>query len=589
MSALNQFVTASATSYLQSVVFVDDHIYGKYDGKPIEPAITDIPSSPRPSFFSTHEEGIDSNEYRDPAEVAMEHSPETTTTAPSPAETADDPIQIDGNYHPRELMESFARKGIVCALCEPREQFTTDPDSDLFRLCERADVVILDWDLHNDDGDGVCCLLAELIKKSQSELPHHVRLCAIYTSQISLHRILSRLLEELSKKGVSVEVEEGALRLVAEATKIAVFGKPPEASRVEDERIYEVAERDLADRIVEEFAGLHRGILPAFALHGLASIRRNTKRLLDKFRSELDGAFLLHRALALSDREAFEELPGLLSDELLAVLEDMWPGSVPIKEVVASAVAELTISQPEPQWRRKTEPGQQEQPYDVQPAIRDMLIKGEEALKTISKECIEAREIKESTLRGIKVKRLTDFESMFLVNGKSWSEPLGALFSNRTQYGSEERYLRFGTIVRHKVRPVDPWNYSLCLMPICDSKRLKPNSQFPFWRLTEDTKSGNSGRRFGIVVEEGEKSLALAAGGKIRDMLWIAKFTQTDKEVIGTHGGGGVFRFDSPDLIVEWAAELKPLHAQRVASHLGSEVSKVGLVESEWLRLFCDR
>lgn len=36
-------------------------------------------------------------------------------------------------------------------------------------------------------------------------------------------------------------------------------------------------------------------------------------------------------------------------------------------------------------------------------------------------------------------------------------------------------------------------------------------------------------------------------------------------------------------------AELKPLHAQRVAAYLGSEASRIGLLESEWLRLLCDR
>ena len=72
-------------------------------------------------------------------------------------------------------------------------------------------------------------------------------------------------------------------------------------------------------------------------------------------------------------------------------------------------------------------------------------------------------------------------------------------------------------------------------------------------------------------------------------MLWIAKFVQTNKEVIGIPGGNGAFKFESEGMFVEWVAELKPLHAQRVASYLGSEVSRVGLVESEWLRLFCDR
>lgn len=584
MNALNQFVLQSATNYLQSVVFVDDHIYRKDDGKPVETVTEREPQPMRQIIVDDDEEDVD------PVGVTNSAEQTTSTSSGSPASGPNDDtvagiVSGRSEYHPRELMESFAQKGIVCALYEPREHFSTDTKSDLFRLCERADVVILDWDLHNDRGDGVCALLAELIEQSERELPHHVRLCAIYTSETSLHQVLSRLFESLSKRMIEVEVEEGCLRLIAGATKITVFGKPPAVTRVEDERPYEVEETQLADRIIHEFAGLHHGIMPALALHGLASIRRNTKRLLEKFRGELDGAFLLHRALALGDREAFEELPELLSDEIRAVIEDMWPNRVPMSEVVSAAVGALSITQPDPTWKA-TAGGAV---FDVQPAVREMLVRGEKGLTAISSSCVEAKEIKDTGLRGIKSKRLNDLESMVSVNGKSWSESLAALFSNRTQYGADLRKLRFGTIVRHKTEQTESWSYSLCLMPICDSQRLKADSRFPFWKLTPDAKCGSPQKRFGIVVEDAGITQALAAGGKIRDMLWIAKFTQTNREVIGKSTEVGRFIFESDGMIVEWVAELKPLHAQRVASHLGSEVSRVGLVESEWLRLFCDR
>ncbi len=584
MSALNQFILQSATNYLQSVVFVDDHIYRKDDGKPVETASERGTQPMRPIIVDDDEADGD--------HVGVTNSAEQTTSTSSGL-LASEPDDETGmrigsarsEYHPRELMESFAQKGIVCALYEPYKQFSTDAKSDLFRLCERADVVILDWDLHNDHGDGVCALLAELIMQGERELPHHVRLCAIYTSETSLHQVLSRLFESLRKRMIKVEVEEGRLRLMAGATKITVFGKPPAVSRVEAERPYEVEEANLADRIIQEFAGLHHGIMPALALHGLASIRGNTKRLLEKFRGELDGAFLLHRALALGDREAFEELPELLSDEIRAVIEDMWPDKVPMGEVVKAAVESLSITQPVPRWTATAD----RTAFDVQPAIRDMLVRGETGLTAVGSDCVEAKEIKDGGLRGIKAKRLKDLETMVAVNGSPWSESLAALFSNRTHYGADGRKLRFGTIVRHKTDQNDPWSYSLCLMPICDSQRLKAESKFPFWKLTPDAKCGSPQKRFGIVVDEAGTTQALAAGGKIRDMLWIAKFTQTNREVVGTPDQDGKFTFESEGMTIEWVAELKPLHAQRVASHLGSEVSRVGLVESEWLRLFCDR
>jgi hypothetical protein len=69
---------------------------------------------------------------------------------------------------------------------------------------------------------------------------------------------------------------------------------------------------------------MHAGILPSFALHGLASLRRNSKRILDKFHGDMDGAFLLHRAALIeTDGEAaFDQLPELLAEEALAVMID---------------------------------------------------------------------------------------------------------------------------------------------------------------------------------------------------------------------------------------------------------------------------
>jgi hypothetical protein len=85
----------------------------------------------------------------------------------------------------------------------------------------------------------------------------------------------------------------------------------------------------------------------------------------------------------------------------------------------------------------------------------------------------------------------------------------------------------------------------------------------------------------------------LAAGGKIRNGLWMARFKPGANEWVETAAGQRVFQTEAFEKeagqIVEWVAELKPMHAQRIAAFMGAEVSRVGLVESEWLRLFCDR
>jgi hypothetical protein len=569
MSALDDFVTRSATSYLQNAVFVDDNIYSRDNGRPLTETTVQVPAGIKSMFVADLEGEIS----KSPSVLPVEAS--------EPKEGN----ELDA-YHPRELMESFARKGIVCALYEPRKGFTTGPESELFRLCERADLLVLDWDLHNDGGDAVCDLLGGLIKQSESELPHHVRLVAIYTNKPSLQPVLSMLLEKLERQGCKTEVDEGNLRLVSGATKVSVFGKPVSAGRPPADKAYEVAERDLADRVIAEFAGLHHGILPAFALHGLAALRKNTKRLLDKFSHNLDGAFLLHRALGSGDSEAFDDLPDLLSDEIAAILQDWWPSGIDLDSLAKSKVVSLTLSDPSRPWKTVADG----QPFDAKVALRELLNDGESGLRKSAKLCNELKELPKKGFRDIKPARLVDFENMLSSNGHLWTEHLAALYCTRTQYESDCRKLRFGTIVRHRATDTDPWEFSVCIMPICDTVRLASQKRFPFWKLSDDPKCGKSMKRYGIGVEIDGSTRTFAAGGKIRDSLWIAPFSpnETTKCVEALEHESG-FLFATAGLIIEWVAELKPLHAQRVAAHLGAEVSRVGLVESEWLRLLCDR
>jgi len=570
MTSLADFVTSSATKYLQSVVFVDDHIYHKND-KPLEEAI--IPAGLRPQFAAPEMLSA-------PDRVEDDALNNTENTG---AGGAIDDKEKEENYHPRQLMESFAKKGIVCALYEPREKFSTDLHSEIFRLCERADVIILDWDLHNDAGDGVSQLLSGLIKKSQSESPHHVRFCAIYTTKQSLHGVMDLLLEKLEREECDVAVEEGKLRLIAGATRISVFGKPSALTRTDNEKSYEVPEPELADRVIAQFAELHHGILPAFALHGLASVRRNTKRLLDKFSSDLDGAFLLHRALVLEESEAFHELPELLSDEIRAILEDSLPSLLSIVDVSASAADGLKLENPIPVWRKN---GAE---YDVKPTFLKFLKEGRKALYEAREECDLLDGMKEKTYQGIKPKLLAGLESMLVNEGKSGPELLSVLFCNRTQYGGELRRLHFGTVVRHRPGGQTAWDYSLCLMPICDSQRLLAEKSFPFWKLRDNAKQGLEQKRYGVAIQVDGVTKSMAAGGKIREMLWMTNFTPAKSGWVTASEEDGVFRFEALAIEVEWVAELKPLHAQRIAAHMGTDASRVGLVESEWLRLFCDR
>lgn len=554
MTSLDQFISDSARSYLQSVVYLDDNIYN-LNGRPDEISPSGIPEA-RDPFAVT--DLVNNGEAPAIVDGLVPRDGENIALTDSMMRLPD--------YHPKELMESFAEMGIVCALYEPSQDASVDAGSQVFNLCQRADVVVLDWDLYNDGGTSVSRLLANLIKQGAEVQPHHVRLCSLYTNQPDLRRTANILLETLLAAGcTNVELDADKLQLVSGATRISILGKPNVPGRPLDiETSYVVEERQLAERLLRDFCEMHKGLLSGLALKGLSSIRKNTKRLLDKFPSNLDGAFLLHRALVKHDREALDEIPDLLADELFAILDDTLLRDFNIESVIDSTLDALDF----------TDPG------DGVP-VNDLLIRAS---------------LKDGSI-GSQQKHVLRYGVLVGDAEHSSSEKLGHLFSNRTQYIQQLPSLRFGTVVKHKMNDSDEWKYSICLMPICDSRnRANPvgsitHMSYPFWRLNREFKPpiSSSPKKYAFVVEDEGVTVCLGAGGKIRDMLWLADIRL---------GGDGWARPVSATLIydtvdtsfeVKWVAQLKPLHAQRIAAHVGTEASRVGLSESEWLRRLCDK
>lgn len=552
MTAAQEFALSAARKYLQSVVFVDDEIYQLV---PVKTVKVDAGGAAAKMHV-----------FAKPVDLKVEKVIETPAGTDDKGEDADP--NGGGLYHPKHLVESFARERMVCALYEPKKDFPTDSESEIFKLCERADVVILDWEFYKEPGKKVMELVSGLAAAAKTSVPHHVRLCAIYTSTQNLKHIAQELYDHLHKLDLGVETD-GEYNLYAGSTRIVVLGKPSVGRPQDQVNAAEVAEADLAQRIILEFAAMHEGILPSMALHGLASLRTNTKKILDKFRREMDGAFLAHRGLILPDDDAFEQIPELLAEEALAVMVDCRIGQGDAKKLAEKAIDGMGIKTA---WTTKTgdtsEPGK----YAVKllkegpEKVRKKIVLDPEALKALHDE---------------------------LDTGKaSAKERLAALYASRTQYG-DERSLEFGTIVRYDVTNKEKGNetrYAICLMPLCDCVRLKQNEwyQFPFWELRADNKGASSK---GIVVELPADAgfVELFSMGKPRDQLWLDYFQAGAAKMVLAEKGGDKFVFQGKVRKIEWIAQLKPSHAQRIAHDIGTSFSRVGVLEAEWLRLKADR
>jgi hypothetical protein len=593
MTNLTKFCREAAKRYLQSIVFVDDEIYSRETGAPVEVS-TDLhpfkspfirQDDPPAADNTTAPSGLElrpGDRYQPVAmpganEPAAPPGPgvEPAGAAPTPAAVL--PISpaltlpaagTKPPYHPRQLVESFAREGMVCALYEPKAEFPSGNESEIFRLCERADVLILDWDLFGEDGKNILPLITNLIDQSQSTIPHHTRLCAIYTNKPDLARVANAVYESLQARGLKSQPVQQVTTLIAGATRVVVWGKPDVVGRPPDSKSLEVREEELADHVINEFATMHRGILPSYALHGMASVRRNSKRILDKFHSDMDGEFLLHRAVLLANEDAFEQLPEILAEEVLAVLlEDQVQPAVS-EDIANERANALDLGKLDwPEVQHKNIPQRQE-------IARRFLGGGAAAIAA------EYPKFKPDELPFPK------FHQEMGCNKTHADKRLAALFNSRTRYeGSNPPSLGLGAIVRSDRLKMPP-KYSLCLMPVCDSMRLKHGegrtTAFPFWTL--ENVDGRKG--LGFVVQTNEDTYVdLLVTGKPRDMLWTDRFAPGPSGTVLATEENSSFRFRGEGSNLEWVAQLKPAHAQRIALYIGQAFSRVDVLEAEWLRL----
>ena len=254
---MDSFSRNAVENFVQTVVFVDDKIY-----------------APSPKGTVIEEKKVAGPKARKPATKSVEEKISTISVAP--------PAKIEETipFSPHDIQASFAKKRIVCSLHQPLKKSSVGIESDTYKLCASADIVIVDWDLYGDDGEKAKTLIENLILQSLEEDPHQLRLVLIYTDNPNLFAISYKVSERLTAKIFDKEADNGLAFHTLNA-RVVVLGKP--AKRLEEFKPFEVDETDLADRAISEFCKLTDGMLQGGILMGLATIRKQSRKILTKF------------------------------------------------------------------------------------------------------------------------------------------------------------------------------------------------------------------------------------------------------------------------------------------------------------------
>lgn len=527
---------AVATRFLQSAVILDDQAYP--EEKP-EDVITELPS---PSPYA----GAESHEEELPSSVVASA---TQGNNPIPTKT---------------IIHAFARYGIICAVLDPQE----GPE---LWLSLHPDITILDWYIRDKTGERARSLLRQLIQHERNSVPHQVRLMLVYTTEqdlLDIRKKLSQLLKEIDNDVTSLEF--GATGLMWGGWHFIVLAKPGTAV-AENLSDCEIDYKDLPDRVVVEFARAVGGLLPNVAIEGLAAVRRNTHRLLQRFSLGLDPAYLTHRALLPHPPDSEEHLVALLGSELTAILED-------------EGVASISGAEGLREW---IETRNLKFPLRVRHDDLCLELQDSSELTSLLSEGIAlnpyvaAPSLDESSREELVERVRRKFTKLLGGPSKISDAQFAELTIFRPHYGSVAPHLTLGTILWDQDKDED--SYWLCIQPRCDSVRLDAPRPFLFVPL-------NRNSIFDVCKSRGkEKPLRLL---RERKPYCVASYRfRPDKTgVVRARLQEEAYVFvTSSRKKLHCVGQLRDEIAQDIAHKIASRLSRVGVERSEWQRLSLPR
>lgn len=469
----------------------------------------------------------------------------------------------------KELTDAFADLGIACGVLAPLKDDKLIRDR-LLRVAARADLVVLDWDLHRDKGATALELMKALLDQDASAERRRLRIIAVYTGQTGLPSIMQRI-----RKGLDVSedhVSRDGLTLTTENVRIVAYSKVLGATGRTNPPTREVAEKDLPARLVAEFSALSCGLVPGVALAALAAVRNETHRMLHALRAEMDLGYLGHRVASSFPPDTEQHLVDVVAAELASILTDGAVGGKADIGVIREWLDQEYANTPPLNCGSALDPEKTVGRDDLERMLTVGLGR-DEALTGYSGEGMSKTALKR--IRRQAAQLFTNSAG----NAETSSNVFAIRMALRTLYQRPTRLLQLGTIVLHRSE------FLVCVQPRCDSIRIDPGTArgFPFLPFEPAVPGG----RHDYVVEHPDGSGALRLRLHTKPFaLRTYDFEPDENGSVSARLVTGRWKFSGRgNRSFEWVADLKPDFAHRVAVDLAAELARVGLDESELVRV----
>lgn len=522
-------------------------------------------------------------------------------------------------FNAEEITRAFASKQKVCAVYRPKSSQDMDH---LTSLAKKADVTVLDWHIvmesanneeinSEEDAEEIDPRGTETCKVIRGILSDPItgagslKLILIYTAETNLPDIAEKIYEDLKKVGVE-NLEFNDCKVFTENIRILVLAKQagPEQFKHNPELKSKIIRYEqLPDFVLEQFTQITSGLLTNFALACLTTIRNSSFQLLSLFGKKLDAAYLGHRALLPSNRDAEDQLVELMKDSIGDLLHYRNVTKCVEEDVLKNWLNEKFSTKVKAYLNEKGKPFKDAQgnditaTYEVDSKLALSLIacdeqeiskRFKEAFKNRNIEALKTKENKEAFLRLAQLNSteiFTDEDDDF----QELDRRLAKLSHHRNLFSpvSYQPKLWQGTVIKG----IESNKYWICIQQKCDSVRLKPGIERRFLFLPLIAIPNGTTDRFHFVTPDNVKLRLIIKSYELRTIKFI---DVGGSGLIMAEKQGERFLFhptysnqEAPmykQESFEWIFDLKDLHSQRVANDFAREISRVGLDESEWLR-----
>lgn len=495
------------------------------------------------------------------------------------ADTGDNTNAFNSNI----ISKAFAESGKICAIYAP---ITESDIKTYYPILNKADIVILDWylqltnesdrdldpeaDAEMDDprGEYTISLIRNLTDESSNK---NLKLIVIYTGDN-----IAAIKDEIAKEFSSSPFKEEDFSMQINNVRIVLRGKGDNSDKQynynTDLNTFVVPYIELPDHILNEFTKMSSGLVSNYALESATLIREQTSRILGVFSPSLDPAYLGHRTLLENPSDAKSLLTKLYGDVITELIE--------AEEINTDKWIEYWLSQ---------NISENEIMLGGNKIVRnqDILLNIINSSGGVSERIQKATKVSVSKKDGVKyISHLFKYKDVNVDNSN-------ISFAQLTHHKNAicpiktAPVLTLGTII--KKREDRKTTFFICIQQRCDSVRI-PNEdsndrRFIFLPLTEKAPDAkDSQNRLSPIIIDNATILYL--NGQSFDIKTIRFKANATKKVNAVFiDDKWIFKSIHKE-VFEWVVDLKELHAQRIVNNYCAQLSRVGLNESEWLRLY---